>query len=149
MDYLELLTVLNIVIIIIIGLFILNWINNLDKNNCKCSDTNNKIFIKAWWFFIIMYYIFEIFIYLLMNTGQTLSDFIKYNNILLIFNLLVGFVSAIMIVITYRYLNYLKSSNCKCSLSKSQELLYIYSKINIAILVIFIVIIFFIALSYL
>ena len=149
MDYLELLTILNIIIIIIIGLFILNWINNLDKNNCKCSNTNKKIYIKAWWFFIIIYYIFEVFIYLTTNTGQSLSDFIKYNNLLLGFNLIIGFISAIMIVVTYRYLNYLKTSKCKCSLNKSQQLLYIYSKINIAIIVIFLVIIFFIALTYL
>jgi hypothetical protein len=51
MDYLELLTIFNIVIIVLIGLFILNWINNLDKIKCECSNTNNKVFIKAFLIF--------------------------------------------------------------------------------------------------
>jgi hypothetical protein len=148
MDYLELLTIFNIVIIILIGLFILNWINNLDKIKCECSNTDRKVFIKAWWFFIIVYYLFEVFIYLLSGTKETLSDFIKDNNLLLGFNLIVGFVSALMIIVTYRYINYLKTSDCKCSQGRTQELLYIYSKINIAIIAIIILIMIFVGLTF-
>ena len=148
MDYLELLTIFNIVIIILIGLFILNWINNLDKIKCECSNTDRKVFIKAWWFFIIVYYLFEVFIYLLSGAKETLSDFIKDNNLLLGFNLIVGFVSALMIIVTYRYINYLKTSDCKCSQGRTQELLYIYSKINIAIIAIIILIMIFVGLTF-
>jgi hypothetical protein len=148
MDYLELLTIFNIVIIVLIGLFILNWINNLDKIKCECSNTNKKVFIKAWWFFIIVYYLFEVFIYLLSGTKGTLSDFIKYNNLLLGFNLILGFVSALMIIVTYRYINYLKTSNCKCSQGRTQELLYIYSKINLAIIAIIIALMIFVGLTF-
>jgi len=148
MDYLELLTIFNIVIIVLIGLFILNWINNLDKIKCECSNTNNKVFIKAWWFFIIVYYISEVFIYLLSGSKDTLSNFIKYNNLLLGFNLIIGFLSAIMIVVTYKYINYLKTSNCKCSQGKTQELLYIYSKINIAIIGFILLLMIFVGLTF-
>ena len=148
MDYMELLTISNIIIIILIGLFILNWINNLDKIKCECSNTNKKIFIKAWWFFIIVYYTLEVLIYLLSGTKYTLSDFIKYNNLLLGFNLILGFVSAIMIIITYRYINYLKTSECKCSQGKTQELLYMYSKINIVIIALIIVIMIFVGMRF-
>jgi Na+-driven multidrug efflux pump len=148
MDYLELLTIFNIVIIVLIGLFILNWINNLDKIKCECSNTNKKVFIKAWWFFIIVYYISEVFIYLLSGTKDTLSNFIKYNNLLLGFNLIIGFLSAIMIVVTYKYINYLKTSNCKCSQGKTQELLYIYSKINIAIIGFILLLMIFVGLTF-
>ena len=148
MDYLEILTISNIVIITLIGLFILNWINNLDKIKCDCSNTNKKIFIKAWWFFIIVYYISEVFIYLLSGSKDTLSNFIKYNNLLLGFNLIIGFLSAIMIIVTYKYINYLKTSNCKCSQGKTQELLYIYSKINIAIIGFILLLMIFVGLTF-
>ena len=148
MNYLELLTIFNIVIIVLIGLFILNWINNLDKIKCECSNTDKKVFIKAWWFFIIVYYLSEVFIYLLSGSKSTLSDFIKDNNLLLGFNLIIGFVSALMIIVTYRYINYLKTSDCKCSQGRTQELLYIYSKINIAIIAIIILIMIFVGLTF-
>jgi hypothetical protein len=140
MDYLELLTIFNIVIIVLIGLFILNWINNLDKIKCECSNTNKKVFIKAWWFFLILYYSSILIIYVLTNNNQSLSDFIQFNNIILSMNLIIGIVAVIMVIITYNYINNLKKNNCNCSLSKSQELLFLYSKINIAIIVIVIII---------
>ena len=57
MDFFNIFTIINYIFIIIIGLFILNWIHHLDKIKCECSNNNNKVFIKAWWFFLIIYLI--------------------------------------------------------------------------------------------
>lgn len=149
MDYLNIFTIINFIFIIIIGLFILNWIHHLDKIKCKCSDNNSKVFIKAWWFFLIIYYSSILIIYLFTNNNKSLSDYIQFNNIILSMNLIIGLIAVIMVIVTYNYINNLKKNKCDCSISTSQDLLFLYSKINIAIIIILIIIFILMLLYYL
>ena len=114
MDLFNIFTIFNIIFIIVIGLFILNWINHMDLIKCNCSNNNSKVFIKAWWFFLILYYSSILIIYVLTNNNQSLSDFIQFNNIILSMNLIIGIVAVIMVIITYNYINNLKKNNCNC-----------------------------------
>ena len=80
------------------NIFILNWLLKVHK--CKCAN------IKEWYMVLIAINIISVITY--------------------IFNILIAFISFVMIVRLLIYINKLKKNNCDCRMTTQENIIYYF-----------------------
>jgi len=125
-------------------IYILYWLYNLEKINCDCAMKERKIYIKYFWYFILILNIIILIYAISNNNSKYYIDIIKYNYntflIYLIFTFIINLLTLLNAVNTYKYINELKE--CSCSNTIHKKIIYYYSLFSIIILSIFLFIYF-------
>ena len=123
---------LSLLISISLNYIFLNYIDNLERINCNCSDTWRSKFIKFYSTYLIVIQTF-----IIMVDIKTLLSFIR---ILLPFYLVTQILGIFYLITIYQYSSNMKHSKCKCSNKWERDLMYYYSLILITVyLVIFLI----------
>jgi hypothetical protein len=87
-------------------IYILNWLNNIDK--CTCSHIDEGKYLKEWFTFFIIIDIIWLFILIALGINNIYTKYIAG------FVLIAGFVNFIFIIRTIMYIHKLKKNKCKC-----------------------------------
>lgn len=119
--------IISYILILFFGISTIIWIDNLEKNKCKCSEDIRRSYIKNWWIFLISW-----------NTlilGLHLVDInLSNNNIMKGLLLLLSFINLIAIFVSLAYIIKLRKSNCTCSSGSGQNILLSYDIIVLLLL---------------
>jgi hypothetical protein len=109
---------------IIINLFIINALNNIEKNvECICRNNSNKDYLKEWFMFLILLNTFYLTFFILSNY-ECYDIFMKdYMNKIFIFFIFI--IQMIMMIRLFIYVRWLKNE-CKCSYGKEEQIIYWY-----------------------
>jgi hypothetical protein len=109
---------------IFINLFIINALNNIEKNvECKCRNNFNKEYLKEWFMFVILLNT-SYFIFFLLSNYECYDIFMKeYINVIFLF--LIFVIQIIMLIRLFIYVRWLKNE-CKCSYGNEEKLIYWY-----------------------
>lgn len=112
-------------ITIAISYLIIQWITNIEKINCKCSESYKRNYIKYGWYFIIIINILSLIINLINKIYVKII--IDYD----LFKLIYSLVSIYVIILTINYIYDLKINKCLCSEDYKREVAYYYSIIEL------------------
>ena len=115
--------------IIIFSVF-LSYVLNLEKDKCKCSKGWERNYIKYFSLLVIIFSLIEIF---------SIETFYKLH----VIHYIIGLGSVIFIYSIIKYVHELKKEDCQCSTNWKRSLLNLYAWIEIAIIIISIILIFF------
>ena len=110
---------------IAISYLIIKWIDNIEKNKCKCSENYKRNYIKYGWYFIIIITLLSLIINIINHIYANII--IDYDLLKLIYNLIYVYV----IILTILYIYDLKTKKCICSEGYSREVAYYYSIIEL------------------
>lgn len=109
----------------------LEWIWNLEKTDCKCSEYDKRDFIK----FNLMFHIIMspiITFYHLYNLiyRENVQENIYVTSIKIVISIL----SFINIIFSLQYIQKLKDEKCVCSEDQKREIYYIYNWIKVSLI---------------
>lgn len=117
-------------ILIIIDVYIIKWIYNIYKNNCRCAINKNLVLIRDFWLFILFLDVTNIIFDILLLFNFKTNFVIKYNLIgFLYFHFVfLGLFHLYNIYITYIYIIELDNNKCECA-NKTlyRDMIYYYS----------------------
>lgn len=123
---------LTIIISISINYIFLNYVDNLERIGCSCSENWNSKFIKFYSTYLVVMQTF-----IILADIKTLISLIRT---LLPFYIFTQIMGLVYIYSLYNYSSSLKKLKCKCSNRWERDLMYYYSIIIlVTILVIFLV----------
>ncbi len=128
---------------VVISILFLQWILKMENIKCSCSVDWKREYIKHY----IFLYLFALGVNLLSNIYNIINN--KNPNVLLhYFNVLMGLLTIINIIISIIYINELKNNRCLCSEDIRREIYYYFNiiELSIQIFLIFIMFIFMIML---
>ena len=116
----------------LINLFIINTLNNIEKNvECKCAINNKKDYLKEWFIFLIFFNIFFL-IFFFVSNYECYEIYFKENmNNLFIVSLAI--IQIIMLIRLFLYVRWLRDE-CKCSYGYEEKIIYWYLLILFVIL---------------
>jgi hypothetical protein len=97
-------------------IYILNWLNNIDK--CTCSHIPEGKYLKEW--FTIFIIIDLIWLFTVITFGIN-NVYVKYLAVLILF---VGITNMVFIIRTIIYIHTLKKNKCKCGSVFQQSSIY-------------------------
>jgi len=141
MDYAILVPIIIVTVLTVIELVIygktLEWLLNLDKIDCKCSDDTRKTFIKIW---IQIYIGFSIIVYVMNMYFLLIGKSVPKNNILGFIKFVVGICSMANLILSIQYIQNLKDVECKCSENISREVYFIYNWIKVGFIIFFFIV---------
>jgi hypothetical protein len=106
---------------ITISYLIINWIDKIEKNKCKCSENYKRDYIKYGWYFVIIITIISLIINIINHIFKNII--IDYDLLKLIYSLIFTYI----IILTILYIYDLKTKKCICSESYSREIAFYYS----------------------
>jgi hypothetical protein len=129
-------TVLTVIELVIYGKT-LEWLLNLEKIDCKCSDDTRKTFIKIW---IQIYIGFSIVVYTMNMYFLLIGKSVPKNNILGLIKSVIGIFSMANLILSIQYIQNLKDIDCKCSENISREVYFIYNWIKVGFIILFFVV---------
>lgn len=115
----------------------LEWLFDLEKLGCKCSDDGRKDFIKIW---IQIYIGVSIVMYFLNMYYLSKGTKIPESNILSMVKFTVGIFSLVNLILSIQYIQNLKDIDCKCSENVSREVYFIYNWIKIGFIILFFIV---------
>lgn len=122
----------SLLISISLNYIILNYIDNLERIDCNCSDTWRSKFIKFYSTYLIVIQTFIILV--------DIKTLLKFIRIVLPFYLVTQILGIFYLITIFQYSSNLKKSKCKCSNKWERDLMYYYSLILITVyLIIFLV----------
>ena len=108
----------------LINLFIVNTINNIEKNiECKCANNSKKDYLKEWFIFLIFFNTFYLIFFFISN--YECYDIYAKENMNLIFIFLMIIIQIIMLIRLFIYMRWLKNE-CKCSYGTEEKIIYWY-----------------------
>jgi len=129
---------LNFPLMFILSIIILVSLYKIENNvDCKCSDNENKKFLKEWFIFYICYNIFITIIFLFYDISYYMIFFIVHF-------IIIQSISLVMIVRLFLYMRFLKN-NCKCAYGGKEKFLYWFYLIYFCLILLAIVILLMIA----
>jgi hypothetical protein len=109
---------------ILINLFIINALNNIEKNvDCKCSNNSNKDYLKEWFMFVIL--INTIYLVFFLLSSYDCYDIYYKENINVVFIFSISIIQIIMLIRLFIYIRWLKNE-CKCSYGNEEKFIYWY-----------------------
>jgi hypothetical protein len=110
----------------------LQWLFDLNKIDCKCSNDKRKEFIEMWiQIYIaisIAMYFFNVY-YLWLDNGPPVG------NIISLIKFIVAIFSMVNMILSIQYIQNLKDIDCSCSEDTSREMYFIYNWIKIGFIV--------------
>jgi hypothetical protein len=123
-----------LIIKLLILLFILSYILELDKNDCHCSNTWEKRYIKYYIYFVI-------------GLTLVLAIFAKFSIKLLAKNLpivviLLTLLSISFVASIFLYIRRMKETRCECSMNTNFQILDFINKIQILYFIYFFIVLF-------
>ena len=121
--------------IIFISLIIIS-LHNINKLNCKCDNINDKIYIKEWFIFVLIFNI--IFIIIFIFSDKVCYYYMTKENLPYIIVSLISFISLIMLIRLINYLNILRK-DCPCGYGKLEKILFWYLITILSIIALFII----------
>lgn len=106
----------------IFNILLINWLNDLEKNDCVCSKDWKRYFIKHWLMFLCCVIAVSILTLLLTYiSGKRVVNCIN------IYSYVVFFMSFLNCILSIVYIKQLKDTNCNCSENKVRDVYYVYS----------------------
>ena len=117
-------------VIIAINSYILNYLLNLEKSECECSDNWQRDYIK---YYSVVAITVSSILLVLMALG--LRHPRALNNLLSVVSYLLKFFTLINIFVLYNYSRNLVLKNCNCSENTARTFMKYYSMLIIGILV--------------
>tara|TARA_Y100000590_G_C15225357_1_gene827891 strand:+ start:189 stop:656 length:468 start_codon:yes stop_codon:yes gene_type:complete len=117
-------------VIIAINSYILNYLLNLEKSECECSDNWQRNYIK---YYSVVAITVSSILLVLMALGLRLPR--ALNNLLSVVSYLLKFFTLINIFVLYNYSRNLVLKNCNCSENTARTFMKYYSMLIIGILV--------------
>lgn len=109
---------------IFINMFIINALNNIEKNvDCECFKSDKRQLLKEWFTFLI--FMNTLFLVFFIFSNYECYDIFYKENINGIFLLLIVIIQIIMLVRLFVYIRYLKNE-CKCSYGNEEKIIYWY-----------------------
>lgn len=120
-------------VFIMIALFVIYSINEIEKSTCDCIITTKKTYIKEWFGFLIVYHITLLILFLL--SGEKCQDVFTQLYIIPYLSIIILIIFIIHIIMCFRafiYLNELRVT-CKCAYNLSQKILFWYFLIIIGL----------------
>ena len=127
--------VVSSLITVAINAYILNYLLNLEKSECECSDNWQRDYIK--YYSVVAITVASILI-LLMASGLRLPRVL--NNLLSVVSYLLRFFTLINVFVLYNYSRNLVLKDCKCSENTARTFMKYYSMIVIGLMVLAILI---------
>ena len=118
--------ILMMMITILLNLLILNYVYNLEKNNCECSKDWRRDFIK---YFTIASVIIVLLHFLIKKLPRA---------IVVPFSVLYSILGLVNIYALFTYSRNMINDSCQCSNSWERNFIYYYSMIIIILYIIFI-----------
>jgi hypothetical protein len=127
---------------VIINIFIINTLNNIEKDvDCKCAHNDKKKYLKEWFTFIIFFNTF--FLLFFFISSYECYDIYHKENMNIFFMFLMVIIQIIMLIRLFIYVKWLRNE-CKCSYGTEEKIIYWYLLILfILFLTSFLLIIFF------
>lgn len=109
---------------VLINLFIINALNNIEKNiECECANNSKKDYLKEWFMFIIFFNSFFL-LFFFISSYECYDIYYKENmNIFFIF--LMAIIQIIMLIRLFIYVRWLRNE-CKCSYGNEEKIIYWY-----------------------
>jgi hypothetical protein len=108
----------------LIHLFIINALNNIEKNvDCKCANNSKKDYLKEWFMFVIFLNTFFLIFFFISN--YECYDVYRFENLNIIFIFLLSILQIIMLVRLFLYIKWLRDE-CKCSYGNDEKIIYWY-----------------------
>jgi len=109
---------------IFISLFLINALNNIEKNiECKCRNNYNKDYIKEWFMFLILLNTI-LLLFFILSSYECYDIFMK-ENMNIMFILLIFIIQVIMMSRLFLYIRWLRDE-CECSYGNEQKFIYWY-----------------------
>jgi hypothetical protein len=105
-----------VIIGVLFIIYILNWLNNIDK--CTCSHIEEGKYLKEWFTFFIIIDLLWLFILIALGIHNIYTQYIAG------LVLIVGFINFIFIIRTIMYIHKLKKNKCKCGSMFQQSSIY-------------------------
>jgi hypothetical protein len=132
------------VVFIMIALFVIYSMNQIEKSTCDCIITTKKTYIKEWFVFLIIYQLTLLILFLL--SGEKCRNIFTERYIIPSLSIIILIIFIIHIIMCFRafiYLNELRVT-CKCAYNLSQKILFWYFLIIIGLFtsIVFLLIIF-------
>jgi hypothetical protein len=114
-----------VLISVTINFIFLNYVDKLEKMNCKCADSWKKTFIQIYSTIVIVFQVT-----MLLGSYSTISKIMIQNRKKILFLLSVYQIGGIVYIYTlYSYSKNLKKISCQCADKWERTLMYNYSLI--------------------
>lgn len=123
-------------VILIIDIFVLFYIDNLEKIGCKCATDWRKTYAYAYLIISIVYSFIAGFVFAIMSSSD-LSSSIKsiVSDVMLIGTFIIILGGILYIIFSLQYIHHLKDIKCKCSKGIVRDvweiMLYIYAALMV------------------
>ena len=101
---------------VIFIIYILNWLNNIDK--CTCSKIPEGKYLKEWFTFFIIFDLIWLFVIIAFGINNV---YVQY---LMVFTLIIGITNMVFMIRTIIYIHRLKENKCKCGSTFQQSSIY-------------------------
>jgi hypothetical protein len=124
------LVVVSSLVTVAINAYILNYLLNLEKSECECSDNWQRDYIK--YYSVVAITVASILV-LLMASGFKLPR--ALNNLLSVVSYLLRFFTLINVFVLYNYSTNLVLKDCKCSENTARTFMKYYSMVVIGLMV--------------
>lgn len=123
------------VIIFVVEMYVLvtslEWILNLEKTDCKCSEDFRREYIKYCLMLnIVITPIFTFYNIYKVIYGNNAKENIYITSVRLITSILF----IVNLIFSLQYIQNLKNDNCVCSEDRRREIYYIYNWIRVALI---------------
>ena len=118
----------------LINLFIINTLNNIEKNiDCKCANnTSKKELLKEWFIFLVFFNSFYLILFLISN--YECFDVFSKDYLHFFFTFVLFIIQIVMLVRLFLYIRWLKNE-CKCSYGLEEKFIYWYLLILFLIII--------------
>jgi len=124
-----------IIPVVIIYSLTLQWIDKLEKTNCRCSEGSQRDFIKYYLYAYLVLVGLTIVIAIVSAFVEfsSMKFFKAFRPFVLLIRTLMAILSIANIIISIIYISKLKEIDCKCSEDIRREIYYIWSIISLVV----------------
>lgn len=130
-----------VICVIFINLYVLKYINDLEKSNCECSQNWKKKYIKYYALItlgvVTIYYVLPLTLKLFLPEslnfiGNSFAKVLKSNQLIVLLELYLIF-GLVNIFLIFKFTKEIKNSKCGCDDTLERQVLYYYSIVIIVI----------------
>jgi len=107
-------------------IYILNWLNNIDK--CACSHIEEGKYLKEWFTFFIIIELVWFFVIIALGFNNILTQYLA------IILAISGFINFVFIIRLFMYIYKLKKNKCNCGSMFQRTLIYDVLLIELSII---------------
>lgn len=112
--------------------FIIYTLNKLEDSHCNCADIKEKKYIKEFFIFYMIFYLFLI-VSFIFSDSECWENYILNNSYFTMFALIISFIYIVMLFRLFLYIRILKNT-CNCGYKTEEKFLYWYLLISFSIL---------------